>query len=201
MDKIKSATLQKSLLYFGAVSGLIFVSLTLLLGMMLPDYNSFSQTVSEIGQVDSPFQQPYAIMLWSVCLLGLVFCYQALKFAQCHRLSIVPIILIGSFALFDAGFALYPSPEPMHNIVGALHLFGYCSPLILTIMWKQYFIKKQLINFSGIAFLSIQVFLILNIIQIFPTGYFGMIQRGLLYSYYVWLIWLSITMARQVDNN
>jgi len=206
METSTNVTLQKTLLYSGAVSGLIFLSVTLLLGILLPEYNSFSQTVSEIGKVGSQFQQPYAVMLWSVSLFGLIFSYQALKFALSRRLSMAPIILIATFALLDAGFALFPSPEPMHNIVGLLHLFGYFSPLILTITWKQYFIEKQLTNYSAFAFLIIIVFLILNLSPMFapnlyPLEYYGVIQRGLLYSYYGWLVWLSITMTRQVNNN
>jgi len=201
METRKNVTLQQALLYCGALSGLIFISVTLMLGRLLPDYNSLSQTVSEIGQVGSPFQLPYAIMLWSVCLCGLAFSYQALKFAQSQGLSIVPLILTASFAVFDAGFALYPSPEPMHNIVGALHLFGYLSPLILTIVWRKYFKSNQLTNFSGIAFLSIVIFICLGIFQLPSPEYFGVIQRGIIYSYYGWLAWLSITLARQINNH
>jgi len=201
METRKNATLQQALLYCGALSGLIFISVTLMLGRLLPDYNSLSQTVSEIGQVGSPFQLPYAIMLGSVCLCGLAFSYQALKLAQSQGLSIVPLILTASFAVFDAGFALYPSPEPMHNIVGALHLFGYSSPLILTIVWRKYFKSNQLTNFSGIAFLSIVIFICLGIFQLPSPEYFGVIQRGIIYSYYGWLAWLSITLARQINNH
>ena len=204
MEISQNLTLQKALLYSGAVSGLIFVTVTLLLGGLLTEYHSLSQTVSEIGEVGSPFQLPYAIMLYSVSLLGLAFSYQAIKFVKIHSLSIAPIVLIASFALFDAGFALYPSPEPMHNIFGLLHLLGYFAPLVLAFTWKRYFTKHQITNFSGLVAVVILVFLILNLSPMFapklyPLEYYGAIQRGLLYSYYIWLAWLSIIMGRQIS--
>jgi len=205
MEIMKKQTLQKTLLYFGALSGLIFISVTLLLGKYLPGYNSFSQTVSEIGQVGSQFQLPYTLMLLSVCLFGLIFSYKAWGFTKKHSLSKAPIILIASFALLDAGFAFYPSPEPMHNIIGVLHLPAYFSPLVVAITWKRYFTEQQLTNFSGLAFLSILLFIMLNLSPMFapkliPVEYYGVMQRGLIYSYNAWLVWLSITMARQVSN-
>ena len=203
---ITNLTAQQTQLYFGAISGLIFVTVTLLIGALLTDYNSLSQTVSEIGKVGSPLQLPYALMLYSVSLLAAIFSYQALTFAKTHSLSIAPIVLIASFALSDAGVAIFPSPEPMHNIFGALHLFGYFAPLVLAITWRRYFSEQQLTNFSVHAFLLILVFLVLNFSPMFapslyPMEYYGLMQRGVLYCYYTWLAWLSISIARQVRNN
>jgi hypothetical membrane protein len=206
METMKNATLQKALFYAGAVSGLIFISVTLLLGELLQNYNSLSQTVSEIGQIGSPFRLPYTLMLFSASLFGLIFSYKALEFTKSHSLSKAPIILIAFFALLDAGFAIFPAPEPMHNIVGLLHLPCYFAPLVVAITWKRYFTEQQLTNFSGLAFLSIIVFIILNLSPMFapkliPVEYYGVMQRGLIYSYNGWLIWLSITMAKQVSHN
>lgn len=203
MHIVKKYSLSNVFWYCGALSGLVFILGTLVLGGLLANYETFAQTVSEIGQVGSVFQFHYGVTLYAVSLLGLIFSYQMLLLAKANKLSVTPVLLIASFALLDAGYAIYPSPEPMHNVVGLLHLFGYFAPLSVALCWKRYFATKDTRHYSGIAFLLILIFLFLNLSpmfmpELYSLQYYGLVQRGLLYVYYLWLVWLSFTLASQV---
>jgi len=59
-------------LLLGPISGLIFVLGVAGLAAVVPGYSHVRQTVSEIGEVGSPAQMPFMIMLLAIalCLFG-----------------------------------------------------------------------------------------------------------------------------------
>lgn len=183
-------------LYLGALGGLIFVTMTLILGTLLNDYSSVSQTVSEIGRIGSLFQEYYSVML------SFIFSCFLYRFANGNSLSKAPVYCIAIFALLDGAFVVFPAPEKLHNVVGLLHIVGYVAPFLVARSWKQYFVHRQLRNYSSVASTTIGVMLFLNLSpmiapELYPLEFYGIVQRGLLYTYYLWLTWLSITLAQQ----
>ena len=189
-------------LYVGALGGLVFVIMTLILGTLLNDYSSVSQTVSEIGRIGSPFQEYYSVMLSLVSILSFIFSCFLFRFANDNSLPKAPVYCIAFFAVLDGAFVVFPAPEQLHNVVGLLHIVGYVAPFIVARNWKQYFVHRQLRNYSSVVSMTIGVMLFLNLSpmiapKLYPLEFYGIVQRGLLYTYYLWLTWLSITMAQQ----
>ena len=68
----------KTLLPLGWVAAVIFIIGTFILGSLLQDYDLVSQTVSEIGQNDSPLSFQWQLFSISVGLLLTLFRLQRL---------------------------------------------------------------------------------------------------------------------------
>ncbi len=185
----------------GMSAGAVFILATLLMGLLKADYNSVAQTVSEIGRVGSALRLPYALMLSVVGILSMAFALGLWRVCKNHGVSTVPAWLVGSFGLLDIGFAAFPSPMPMHNIIGLGHLFGYFAPVWAAIAWRNNEYLKSIAYCSFIASGLVIAGLILNLSPIvdpglYPLEFYGVVQRTLLYSYFIWVILVAFLFAR-----
>lgn len=192
-------------LSFGIFAGVLFIAGTLVLGNMVDGYNVSRQTVSEIGAIGSPLQYPYAVMLGLVSILSITFAYFGRVYALSQDISGKGLILVGLFGVLDAGFAFFPTPHPMHNIFGLLHLIAYFAPLAIYIGWRKVPGYGFIANISLAYMVCIIVGLFLNMSPMFapklyPLEYYGYVQRFLLYSYYLWLILLSYSIWREARS-
>lgn len=185
------------LVHLGWISGASFIVGSLLLGSLLPEYDLVAQTVSEIGKIGSPMLMSWHLFSVAIGLSLLLFAAGILLFAKQNKLSYLPGIFLLSYGVSQFGIGFYPSPEPMHNVFGLSMTLGYFTPLVFALSWK---------NKLGKAFKSISIFMfILTLFGIFlnlspafaptlyPMVYYGLIQRFLLFTFYIYCGYVSIT--------
>src|SRR4030095_1401080 len=124
-------------LLFGPVAGIILAFGIAGLALMIPGYSHVHQTVSEIGEIDSPARVPFAVMLCCVaaCILVFAAAVRGRSLPAGHSPSAA--YLIGFMALSAAGVGLFAYPSPLHNVFGISELVGYQAPLCLALTWRR----------------------------------------------------------------
>ncbi len=185
---------------YGPVAALLFVLTIALLPLLIPGYDSARQTVSEIGQVGSPARLPFTMLLLTVSVFQVVFAIALSRFGRDFGLSTAPAYLAGSFALSMAGAVIFAYPHPLHNIFGLSELIGYQAPLLLCLAWRKAPKHKTLVRFSRAMAAAVWVVILINLIPLFrPASIwplirseFGLIQRALFVTYFVWVAGLGL---------
>jgi hypothetical membrane protein len=116
-------------LLFGPLAAAILAVGIVGLSLMVPDYDQVRQTVSEIGERDSPARIPFALMLCSVAACLIVFALGVRNVSMKAGHGAASAYLIGCMALAAAGVGIFAFPHPLHNIFGESELIGYQAPL------------------------------------------------------------------------
>lgn len=189
-----------SFLNAGWMAGIGFIFGTLILGYQLPDYDLVSQTVSEIGQLGSPLQNTFRIFSFVISILLIIFSLSLISFSRKNSLSILPAIMLLTFGLAEFGIGVFPSPHPLHNVFGLSLTIGYLSPLFFFLLWKDS-LGKRFKWISLWIFILVIIGIFLNLTpafapELYPLEYYGLVQRFLLYSFYAYLAYLSITVIQ-----
>ena len=192
--------MKKVLPMFGAVASIIFITGTIFMGMFVDGYSPISGTVSEIGSIGSAMEVPYKVMLLSVGFSVSLFSFGIFMPILKEYSHTILALFILSFGISDIGMAIFPTPHKLHNIFGIAHLVGYFSPLVFLLTTKLKETKVQSIN--RLVMVVIIIFLFLNLSPIFtrnlfPLEYYGVVQRALLYTFYLWLGWIGVLLFKQ----
>ncbi|MBT8320311.1 MAG: DUF998 domain-containing protein [Eudoraea sp.] len=190
----------KKLLNLGWIATVLFIGGTFILGSFLPDYSYVSQTVSEIGQQGSPLQLTWQIFSLLIGVLLILFSFGLISFGRRNRWSIVPGLFILFAGISEFGIALYPSPHPLHNVFGLSMTIGYFSPLMFALFWKNK-VGHSFKNYSLLAFVLILAGIFLNLTPLFapdlyPLEYYGLIQRFLLFVFYLYCAYVGISTLK-----
>ena len=188
----------KKLLSLGWVTLMAFILGTSILGSQLEGYSAISQTVSEIGEKGSPLYFPWQIFSTGIGCLLILFGIGIISFAKKNDVSIIPGIFILFAGLSQCGVGIFPSPDPLHNVFGLSMTVGYFSPLIFALLWKTQLgirFKRR----SQIAFILIVLGIFLNLSpafapSLYPLAYYGIIQRFLLFTFYIYCSFISISL-------
>ncbi len=180
-------------------SGIVGVAL------MVPGYSQVRQTVSEIGEMDSPGRIPFTIMLCSVAAC-LVFFAAGVR-ADCLRAGRNPAsaYLIGFMALSAAGVGIFSFPHPLHNVFGESELIGYQAPLAFALAWRGDLRARGLVRFSWVMFVLIWVSIMLNLSSLDRHGtlwaelrpVYGLVQRSLFAAWFCWCAGIGIMLRRR----
>lgn len=190
----------RKILSLGWISAVLFIAGSLVLGSFLADYSLFAQTVSEIGQEGSPLKLTWQLFSLLVGLLLILFSLGIISFARRNKWSVVPGLFVLFAGLSEFGIALFPSPHPLHNVFGLSMTLGYFSPLVFFLLWKD----KLGVSFkwySLLAFILIILGIFLNLSPIFapklyPLEYYGLVQRFLLFTFYLYLALVSLNTIK-----
>ena len=190
----------KTLLSLGWVAAVIFIIGTFILGSLLQDYDLVSQTVSEIGQNDSPLSFQWQLFSISVGLLITLFSIGLVSFAKENRLSLAPGIFMLTYGIAQFGVGMFPSPHQLHNVFGLSMTLGYFSPLVIALAWKNQ-LGKVFKQISLLAFALIVLGIFLNLSPAFapalyPLEYYGIVQRFLLFTFYVYTGYVSVRVFK-----
>ena len=102
----------KKTLSLGWVTAIAFILGSLILGSQLNDYSAISQTVSEIGEKDSPLYIHWQIFSAGIGCLLILFAIGIISFAKKRNLSTVPGILILFFGFLNFLLAFFLLPIP-----------------------------------------------------------------------------------------
>jgi len=191
---------------FGPVAAVLFFLGVAGLPFMIPGYSPISQTVSEIGEVGSPARIPFTVLLCTVAACVLVFSVGLHRFARRAERSSIPAYLTGSLAFSAIGVGFFAFPHPLHNLFGESEIIGYQAPLALVLAWGRLPLARPMVRFSwimvGVVWLAIAV----NLLPVLrPAGIwphirpaFGLIQRSLFVSWFIWSAGTGLLLHRAV---
>ena len=194
-----------NLLQAGWLAGIGFIFGTLLLGNLLTDYNLVSQTVSEIGETGSPLEGTFKLFSFMISILLILFSIGLLAYSRKNSLSLVPGFLLLTFGLAEFGIGLFPSPHPLHNVFGLSLTIGYLSPLFFFFLWKNK-LGDRFKWISLLVFLLVLLGIFLNLTpafapELYPLKYYGLAQRFLLYTFYGYCAYISISTLQYYAVN
>jgi hypothetical membrane protein len=182
---------------FGPLAALLLTAGIFALPFMVPGYDSVRQTVSEIGEVGSPAQFPFTLLLCAAALGFLVFAIALWRAANRAGRSALPAFLTACMAISGAGVGIFSFPHPLHNVFGMSELIGYQAPLALALTWRNDPDAKALVRASWLMFALMSVAIVLNLSVLDRHGalflaekpYYGLVQRML---FAVWCGWVAI---------
>jgi hypothetical protein len=197
-------------LLFGPLGAVLLLFGIAGLATMVPGYSHVHQTVSEIGEMDSPARVPFAIMLCSVAACILVFASGVRALSREAGRSTLPAYVIACMAVSVVGVAIFAFPHPLHNVFGLSEFVGYQAPLAFALAWRRDPRAKALVAVSWIFYVLVWIALGLNLAMIDQHGavraylhpVFGIVQRSLFVVGFGWdavigvmLFQSTVTMA------
>ncbi len=192
------------LLHTGWIAGILFIAGTLILGNLIEGYNLVSQTVSEIGQKNSPLESTFQIFSFTISILLILFSTGLIMFSKKNSLSIVPGIFMLTFGLAEFGIGVFASPHPLHNVFGLSLTIGYFSPFMFFLLWKSRQ-GNRLKWISLLVFILVIIGIFLNLTpafapDLYPLKYYGLIQRFLLYTFYGYCAYISLNCLESLHR-
>jgi hypothetical membrane protein len=191
----------------GPLAGIVLATGIAILPFFVPGYSQTRQTVSEIGEVGSPAQIPFSIMLILVGALTLLFSIAVYRISVARGNGTLGAYFIGLLTILSIGLAMCPFPHPLHNVFGTLELIVYQAPMILALQWRKDPKSTKLVSFSWICFIALWASLALNFVIFFRDSQiwqmvkpvYGLIQRSLFAGLCVWLIGTGV-LLRQINR-
>jgi len=191
-------------LWFGPVAFLLFIVGTLAIGAITPGYSHVRQTVSELGEAGSPGQFAFSALL---CLVAACLVICATAVARSLRelgCSALPAYFVVAMAFSCAGVGLFSFPHPFHNIFGLSETVGLQAPLVAALVCRTQPRAKQAVVFSLIMYVVVALALIINFIPLLRPAnlwplirpFFGVIQRSLFASWFIWCAGYAVLLMR-----
>jgi hypothetical membrane protein len=179
---------------FGPFGAVLLVVGVVGLALMVPGYDPVRQTVSEIGEVGSPMQLPFTLLLCVVAVCILVFAWTLRDASIAAGRSATAAYVAGVMALSAAGVGVFSYPHPLHNVFGLSELVGYQAPLVFALTWRRESSAKAVVGFSGIMSAVVWLTIILNLTTFDRQGavwahikpVYGLIQRALFAAWFTW---------------
>jgi len=181
-------------LLFGPLAAAILTLGIVCLAAFVPGYSHVSQTVSEIGEMDSPVRLAFTLMLCGVAACLLVFAAGVRSASMKAGHGQAAALLIACMAVSAAGVGLFPFPHPLHNVFGQSELIGYQAPLALALGWRNDPRARRIVSVSWIMFGLVWITLALNLTSIDRHGalwehmkpVYGLIKRSLFAAWFTW---------------
>jgi hypothetical membrane protein len=191
-------------LYFGPVAALILLAGVALLPLLIPGYNQIRQTVSEIGEMDSPMRVPFAAILCAVALALLVFASGLRDMLKQSGHATLPAWLAGFMAVSAAGVGIFAYPHPLHNVFGTSELIGYQAPLALALTLRSDPRMKPLARFSTIMAVLVWCAIAANLVVFDRSSalwtemrpFYGLVQRALFATWFIWCAGVALLTWR-----
>jgi hypothetical membrane protein len=191
-------------LLFGPLAAALLTLGIALLPLWVPGYSQVHQTVSEIGEMDSPARIPFAIMLCGVALCLLIFAVGVGAESKRRGHALWSAYLIACMAVSAAGVGIFAFPHPLHNVFGLSETIGYQAPLAFALSWRSDAEAKRLVTFSWVMFALIWVSIALNLssldrhsalwLEMKPI--YGLIQRSLFAAWFGWSVGIGLLLRQ-----
>ena len=191
-------------LLFGPLAACILGAGIAGLAFMVPGYSHIRQTVSEIGEMDSPARLPFAVMLCCVAFCLAVFATAVRSESRKSGHAQASAWLIGFMALSAAGVGIFAFPHPLHNIFGESELIGYQAPLAFALTWRGDPKARRLVAFSWCFALLVWISIALNLSSLFRDAaiwsalkpVYGLVQRSLFAAWFGWCAGIGALLWR-----
>lgn len=195
-------------LWFGLIGALVLAAGIYGLALLLPHYSQVHQTVSEIGEMDSPARVPFTIMLVVVSLCILVFASAIHQVCKQSGRTTWTAYLTGFMAVSATGVGLFAYPHPLHNVFGLSETAAYLAPLVFALSWRRAAQAQALVAVSWIAFIFILIAIGLNLSVIDSHGMIsayvrpdiGIAQRALFAGWFGWCAVIGILLSRRLTH-
>ena len=192
-------------LLFGPLAAAIFFIGIVVLAFLVPGYDQIRQTVSEIGEVDSPMRWPFAAMLWVVAACLVVFAYGLRRASLDSRRNAVAAYLVGWMAVLSVAIGVFAFPHPLHDVFGISELIAYQAPLAFALAWSRDPRGRGIVQFSWIMYALLWISLAFNMAQIIHGGalwdaikpFYGLVQRSLFLCFFVWIAGTGFALWRR----
>ena len=191
-------------LLFGPLAAALLAIGIAVLPFWVPGYSQVHQTVSEIGEMDSPARIPFTIMLCGVAVCLLIFAAGAGAESKRAGHSRLSAYLIGCMAVSAAGVGIFAFPHPLHNVFGESELIGYQAPLAFALSWRKDPGARRLVTFSWIMVALIWISIALNLVsldrhsalwaEVKPV--YGLIQRSLFAAWFGWCAGIGVLLIQ-----
>ena len=178
------------------------------LAQFVPGYDSIRQTVSEIGEMDSPMRTPFAVMLFAVAILGLIFAWAVYDVAKEMGRSRLAVYFIAFIAVPLIGIGVCAFPHPLHNAFGLPETVSYFAPIVLAFTWRRAPGASTVVTFSWVMSAAVWLVLFANLSAIFRPEplwhdvirpYYGLVQRALFVSWFAWAGVLGLLLLGKND--
>lgn len=181
-------------LLFGPLALIIFALGILILPLLVPGYDQVRQTVSEIGEMDSPMRWPFAAMLAAVAACLVVFALGLRTASIGARHNSLSAWLTVWMAIAAAALGYFAFPHPLHNVFGESELIGYQAPVAFALAWRNDPRARAVVRFSWIMYVLVLISLALNLTVLVRSGViwndikpiYGLVQRSLFACFFVW---------------
>lgn len=191
-------------LLFGPLAACILLAGIAGLAFMVPGYSQIRQTVSEIGEMDSPARIPFAAMLCCVALCLAVFAAGVRTELSKSGRGQACAVLIGFMALSAAGVGIFAFPHPLHNIFGESELIGYQAPVAFALSWRADPKARTMVVFSWCFALLIWISIAMNLATLFRDAaiwaaikpLYGLVQRSLFAAWFGWCTGIGVLLWR-----
>jgi hypothetical membrane protein len=193
------------LFLFGPLAALIFCFGTIGVALMVPGYSHIHQTVSEIGEMDSPARVPFAVTLCCVAACILIFAWAIRDMSIVSGRSQWAAYVVATMAISTAGAGIFAFPHPLHNVFGTSELIGYQAPLAFALTWRREPRARTVVVVSWVMFGLIWGAIALNLITFHRYGpiwaylkpMYGLVQRTLFATWFSWCALLGALLFRQ----
>ena len=190
---------------FGPIGAVMLALGIVVLGAMVPGYSQVHQTVSEIGEVGSPMQVPFTILLFAVAVCILVFAFGLREVAVANGRSAFPAYVIALMSVSAAGVGVFSFPHPLHNVFGISELAGYQAPLVLALAWRRDPDAKSVVATSWIFSALVWLAIVLNLSSMDRSGtlwlyakpVYGVVQRLLFAAWFGWAAVIGLMLFRE----
>jgi hypothetical membrane protein len=196
-------------LLFGPLAAALLGLGIAVLPFWVPGYSQVHQTVSEIGEMDSPTRIPFTIMLCGVAACLLIFAAGVGAESRRTGHGRLSAYLIGCMAVSAAGVGIFAFPHPLHNVFGESELIGYQAPLAFALSWRRDPSAKRLVSFSWIMFALIWISIALNLVSLDRHSalwaemkpIYGLIQRSLFAAFFCWCAGVGVLLRRHLRTS
>jgi len=193
-----------SRLWFGPIAALLLFAGIFAVGLVTPDYSHVRQTVSELGEVGSPGQIAFSVLLCLVAACLIIFAGAVAHSLRELGHSTLPAWFLGAMAISTAGVGLFAYPEPLHNIFGMSETVGYQAPLVAALVCKTDPRAKRIKAFSIVMYVAVLLAIAINLVALVRPAeiwsqikpFFGVVQRSLFASWFIWCTGYALLLMR-----
>ncbi len=194
-----------SRLLFGPLAAAIFAIGIVVLALLVPGYDQIRQTVSEIGEIDSPMRWPFAAMLWVVAACLIVFALALRRASLDARHNTVAAYLAAWMAVVSVAIGFFAFPHPLHNPFGESELIAYQAPLAFALAWRNDPRGRGVVAFSWLMYVLLWISLGFNMAKITGSGtlwndikpFYGLVQRSLFACFFIWIAGAGLALWRR----
>lgn len=193
-------------LWFGPAAALLFFAGIFVIALMTPGYSQVRQTVSELGEVGSPWQAVFSALLCLVALCLIIFASGVARTMRACGHATLPAWLVAALAISSAGVGLFSFPHPLHNVFGMSELIGYQAPLAAAMVCRGDRRARRLVVFSGVMYVAVLLAIAANLVTLDRHGelwhqvqpFYGIVQRLLFGTWFVWCAGYGWLLMRQL---
>lgn len=208
-------TIQKTLLVCGILSSLLYAAINIVVAMQWKEYDSASQTVSELSAVDAPTRMLWLVLCTPYTLFMIAFAWGVWKSAAGNR----PLRIAGALLIVYGVLGIFWPFAPMHlretlaagggTFSDTMHLaLGGITEIIYLVALglAAAALGKKFRLYSIATFITLLVFGVLtfmdapDISKNLPTPLIGVWERINIGVFLLWVIVLAIVLLRKENK-